>query len=291
MIKWGTNEEARVLTVTDPTHAEVTPSQSVTGTTFNYFYTNQTSLTTETKRTANWLTTTGACGSNMLSLVGSTVINWRTYDFSIEAGPITYAEIGFAADPSGSMWARIKLASPIALVSGQQLRVKYTINLTISPTVLTAVGTSPITGWPTASGDYMYIKPMVSYVATTGADTRIDSRASLEPWAASGHQVCRWTGIGTPVWLVTPSGTFINRWNVPATLNTYQALDFFRTKTISYAVGVNNYTDHNVIVSGWGGESTAADADWIYIIDADQVKDSTHTLSITTKTSVSRVLA
>jgi hypothetical protein len=293
MIKWGTSEEARVVTVTDPTHAEVTPIQSVTGTTFSYFYTNQAGLTTEIKRTTTYSVASSGCGSNILSLSGPTIINWRTYDFSIEAGPITYNEIGFSNTNSAgaNLWARIKLASPIALVSGQQLRVKYTINLTISPTVLTAVGTSPITGWPTASGDYMYLKPDVTYVRADNGGTAWWNQMTLEPSYASAHQVARWTGIGTPTWQVTPSGSFINRAAVGATLNTYQALDFFRTKTISYAVGSNNATDHNVIVCGFQGATVAANIGWIYIMDTDQTKDSTHTLSVTVKTSVSRVLA
>jgi len=291
MIKWDSGEEARVVTVTDPTHAEVTPSQSVSANDFNYFYTNQTSLTTETKRTATYLTTAGGC--DKLD-IGSTRATWRTYDFSAEAGNITYNEIGFsnASTPGANLWARIKLASPIALVSGQQLRVKYTVNYTVSPITATAVASSVITGWPTASGYHMITNMDASYVLATGASSNAGNPGLLEPNCLPYGIVSQWTGTwptfsfganSLPATLTDIAQSTSN------TLNTYIALDFRRDKTYGWTVNAGNATNINCI--NITSANYYSNRPWAFKFDANQTKDNTHTLSWTLRVTVSRVLA
>jgi len=292
MIKWDSGEEAMIVTVASATQATVTPSQAVSEGEFNYYYTNQTTLTTETKRTSTYLTGVGNCGNT--SVTTMPISMYRTFDFSLEVGPVTYAEIAFSplAAAGANLWARIKLASAIALIAGQQLRVKYTAVLTMSPIVATQVLVSPIAGWATATGYYQHLQWRGSGVNTSGAAANYGAYGNYEgePNGASNMIVCAWT-ISLPFTFgsaISPALTTMI-YNAAAVADTYATKRFYRDMTYVVPASSGNSTAINALVLGY--DTTLGGFRWVYKIDSNQTKDNTHTLTVVVRTSATRVLA
>lgn len=94
----------------------------------------------------------GQCGTVWNKNTG-TIAYTRTYDFSEESAPITYRECCVGIN-LGSDWGtttalnRLLFPVPPVLASGDQLRLTYTLYVTITPY---AISTTPpvITGWDT----------------------------------------------------------------------------------------------------------------------------------------------
>jgi len=174
----SSGSEVRILTVTDATHVEYTPSGTLSSGEFTVYKTSQVGLATESKRTNTYLTGAGNCGSSMS---GSNAILKRTFDFSAEVGSVTYNEIGlsYTLSAGNNLFSRIKLAVGIALTVGQQLRVIYTLTIALSPTSLTAA-TYTISGWPvlpstSLDGDQQWQMPGIVGIDTSGANAIVDA--------------------------------------------------------------------------------------------------------------------
>lgn len=73
----------------------------------------------------------------------------KTVDFEVESSDQNINEIAtFTAATGGSMFSRIVLPATVTVLTGQQLRLTYTLEITISP--VTSISVSPtITGWTT----------------------------------------------------------------------------------------------------------------------------------------------
>lgn len=307
--------EVRITAITDATHVEYTPSGTINAGEFTIWHTAQTGLTTELKRTNNYLTGTGNCGSSFAS---NTITMIRTFDFTAEVGSVTYNEVGLSntATVAANLFSRIKLASGVALTAGQALRIIYELSVTITPATTVTGATFSISGWPVApatdtNGSYQVVHPGIAGVTTAGGTTGIPQN-----WAgsslATGIQSLEPTtnGFNKQIW-ISPSLTAIsaftstaavtnrstNATNKNSSLTTYTALDFFRDATVTFAVGEANRTDFRsmgVGASYSGGGVVGSDANgsaFVCLFDQAQTKDSLHTLTLNFRISVGRTLA
>lgn len=294
--------EVRITTVTDATHVQYTPSGTVSSGEFTVYRTSQTGLTTETKRTANYLTGAGNCGG---TLSGSVVSLKRTYDHTAEGvGGNTYWEIGFSnvVGAGSNLFSRIKLASSIPVLETQALRVVYVLNITITPTTSQSV-TFNITNWPVApatdtNGVESVIQPGLSGINTTGVTNpngyngTVAGGNSLEPSVSSSIRI--WLSTSSAA-LTTFAGSNANRsagYTAQAvTLNSYTALDFFRDKSTTFATGSANSTLWRSMGLANNNFSNYADDSTEAVFDQAQTKDSLHTLTLTWRIRAGRTLA
>lgn len=96
----------------------------------------------------------------------------KTVDFEAESSDQNINEIAtFTASTGGSMFSRIVLPATVTVLTGQQLRLTYTLEITISP--VTSISVSPtITGW-TTDGDARLegIFPDTTSTFVTGTNT------------------------------------------------------------------------------------------------------------------------
>jgi len=303
--------EVRITAVTDATHVEYIPSGTLSSGEFTIYKTSQVGLATEVKRHSVYLTGSGNCGS---SVSGSSCVLKRTFDFSAESGGVTYNEVGFSwtSTPGNNLFSRIKLSSGVPLIAGQQFRVIYTLTIAVSPTTLTPA-TFNITGWPvlpstSLDGDQQWQLPGIIGIATDGTYQQSDAGGSygtgcLEPCivdTASGLYSCY-------IW-ISPNASAPTSFNTAAvdrtansahqivTLSSYVALDFFRDKSTTFAVGAANRTDFRSMGLGtyrFGSsvypESTGCA--FVCVFDEAQTKSSLYTLTLSFRIHVGRTLA
>jgi len=288
MIKWGTSEEARILTVTDVTHAEVTPSQSVSAGSFTVYRTTQTVLATPVKTYVSYLTGTGNCDS---SVTGNVATLKRTYDFSIEVGNVTYTEVGFFSVSGSALFSRVVLAAPVSLVVGQALRVVYTLNVTVEPdTGQTVTAPGPITNLSTSG------TKQLTGVGFCGINTSGNS-LSTTPWGSFN------TPNSQNVGFISPSSAAINAFNttqpdrttnstaIASVPQTYTLLNFFRDRHVVYGANDANRSDLRSLGIGTGGTNISSGTGFVYLTDASMAKDNLHTLTIVYRISWGRVLS
>lgn len=296
--------EVRITAVNSVDDVSYTPSGTISVGEFSVYKTSQTGLTTETDRFSNYLSGVGNCGG---SLAGSVVSLKRTFDQVTPPGAVTYNELGFsnAAGAGSNLFSRIKLASGVPLTAGQLLRVVYTLNITITPAASTPV-TFSITNWPvlpstSLDGDQGVIQPGLEGVNTSGAtqvggyDGSRDGQNVLEPYTVTNHQIFISPSSGA---VDTFAGTNVNRTtnmtSRNATLSTYAALNFFRDKATTFLVGEANRTDFRSIgIGSLANSKTVGNTGnaVVGVFDESQTKDSLHTLTLTWRISVGRVLA
>lgn len=117
----------------------------------------------------------------------------RTYDSEVESGNQNINEIGLFGNAYGTdMFSRIVLPSTVTVLTGQQLRLTYELQITVGP--ITATVSSPtITGWTTTgekrlegtfptTADYgSSTNQFLSLWGTTGADVGITAGDFLCP--------------------------------------------------------------------------------------------------------------
>jgi len=148
LLVFDQTHKAVITGYTDTTHVTIGTALTVsTPTVFTMYRINQTGLVAEVKRTNNYLTGSGNCGTTYTS---GTYTHQRTFDFPIETGSVTYNEVGFSdnASPGANLNTRgIFAGAPISLTSGQQLRVIYYFIVTVSP-ISPRNRTVSISGWP-----------------------------------------------------------------------------------------------------------------------------------------------
>jgi len=310
MLKWtgGNSDERRIVSTLNGTQVTVTPAtpdaNSGAASTFHVFHTNQTGLTVEVKRSNTYLVSAPNCQS---VLSGNLLRHRRTYDFTSEASPITYREIGFSWASSGANthFSRIVLASPPALIAGQQLRVVYDLNLYISPAIPNAVS-SNVSGWPVApavnqNGTQQFQRIGLSGVtALNGVTGDFDiARQVSEP--SNSHTTSERFWISTSSAAVTAIGIApVDRNLASAGLqtnaaapDTYVSLNFYRDKFGIFTVGQANSTQIRSI--GVGSNSNGAFSEYqnygyVFVWDSAQTKDSEHTLTFRLRQTWSRNL-
>src|SRR5574337_1884283 len=109
---------------------------------------DQTQLSSQQKRTNTYLTGSPYCST----VLATNVLKLRrTYDFTAEVGTVNYAEIALGWSNTGAtnIFSRILLASVVPVNSGQQLRVTYELQITITP-LAPYTRSVVINSWPVA---------------------------------------------------------------------------------------------------------------------------------------------
>lgn len=298
VIKWDTGEEALIVSVADGTNCTVSNSATVADGPFTVYRTNQTQLSSQLKRTNNYLTGTIYCGT----ILSANVYKMRrTYDFTAEISGANYTEIGLGWDSSiaTAIFSRILLAAPVPVLAGQQLRVTYELQLSLSPPS-TISKTAIIGGWPVAPAlttdgvEAIQFVGLWSINSSTGNATQFDTgQGASEPSMASN------IGVFVSDTATAPNslGNSISRaatGSVAATRAAYVAGNYYVDKTGTIPVGTGNSTAIRSMGFGYNAPNnffpyTATTV--VFVFNEAQTKLNTHTLSLTYRFSWSRVLS
>lgn len=150
LLRFDTGEKAMITAYTSATVVTLGATLGVTTQLFTMYRVSQSGLATEVKRSNTYLT---GSGGTETTRSGSTYTHRRTFDFTAETGSVNYAEVGFShsATVASNLNSRALFAGgAVTVLNGQQLRVIYDFQVTVSPTSVTDVETT-ITGWPSLS--------------------------------------------------------------------------------------------------------------------------------------------
>lgn len=283
-IKWDTSEEARIVTVTSPTQAEVHVSQSVSAAEFTFLLANQTGMAAESKRTSTCLSGAGNTEVDRTNIATGVWVVRRTFDFSAEAGSVTYNEVGFSWSNAvaANLFSRIKLVSPVALASGDVLRVVYELSFLLTPFAPTATNVTFTGAWGVQAGTLMKGNEGLAVVSTGGLTSGGITREQDEPavalyiMLATGNPAQPATiqngaynfsaSIGSTLFVKTP------------TLVGYVSLTFTRVKTVTFIPSEANATITDIMV-GYNNSNSITAGTW-FKFTTPQVKDNVHTLVI-----------
>jgi hypothetical protein len=148
LLRFNTGEKAIITAYIDDQNVTLDTALGVAvDTAFTMYRVAQVGLATEVKRTNNYLTGAGNCGTTRS---GSTFTHQRTFDFTAEVSTQAYSEVGFSNSASAGNNLNTRglfTGAPISVVAGQQLRVIYYFVVTLAPTS-PSDAEWPITGWP-----------------------------------------------------------------------------------------------------------------------------------------------
>lgn len=308
IIKWDSGEMARIVSVSSPTSIVVTPSQSVGSGQFTVYNTQQVGMSNKSdeERTVTYLTGSGNCGTN---LSGNVVTHTRTYDFPIRANndrvSTPYAEVGWSEDSNkatssgDTINSRVVLLTPVAVATGEQLRVKYSVIITISPTTSTAF--SAITGWGASSNGVLAIqKAALGQILTTGVAANFYTSGNpLEPSHTSTFFVSD-SSAGLAVFPANPSDrsgsvqasvsmtksatpSFSDEANYP------QPNTLFHDKIATFPAAAANQTIRSMHIAA--SNLQGANVVFSAIMDANQLKDSLHSLTISVRYTYTRIIS
>lgn len=150
LLRFDTGEKAMITAFTSSTVVTLGATLGVTAQLFTMYRVAQTGLATEAKRSATYLT---GSGNSETTRSTATFTHRRTYDFTAEVSNTNYSEVGFSvvATVASNLNTRALFAGgAVTVLIGQQLRVIYDFQVTVSP--VTATNVEPtITGWPSLS--------------------------------------------------------------------------------------------------------------------------------------------
>ena len=160
MIQFSNLSEVRVLAVGNLT-ASIIPPSSISSQSFTIFKTYQTGLQSPIHLVGanNIFQGTGYCGT---TVVGNVTQNRRSWDFNYETSSISVTEVGVGYTSgdifsptlaNSSVFSRVLLPGPVAIASGQKLRLIYELDIAITPNVGSpgVPFTGSIVGWGTGS--------------------------------------------------------------------------------------------------------------------------------------------
>jgi hypothetical protein len=298
-IKWASGALATVQSVTDATHIVAVGSQTVASGNFVIWKTSQTGLQTEVKRSNSYLTGSGNCGT---TLTGNQAQFKRTIDFPTEVGSVTYTEIGFSpvVTANTSVFSRILLATPIAISSGQRLRVVYQLNVTFTPDTPSSKSAA-IGGWPVAPSINTDGQEQIQALAVVTVNTNgvLDAvvGAALEPagdantgmWISPSSTALAAVGASPPDRTVNAS--FVE----PVTRAAYVNGSYTLDKTAVFDVGSANRNDLRSMGLGPSSfgvhPSQPAGNGFTFLFSQSQTKANTQTLSLTFRYIWGRTLA
>lgn len=290
MIKWDSGQEARIVTVTSPTQVEVLPAATISAGEFTVYRTNQTTLAAHVKRSNTYLV---GAGNTETTLAANVLSHRTTYDFTAETGPVAYQEIAVGWGTGATdIFNRMLTTGVVTVNSGEQLRVVYQLNLTLTPNSSTPA-TAAISGWSSTDGDEaMQLLGLKKIELSTGAHNAYYSYNNY----FDGGQLTGEPGSGGSVFVSTTTtapaafGSSVSRTDtgsVGTTTAAYVAHNHYVDKTGLLGVGVGNSA---VIRSmGYGNGSSAPVM--IYVFDNNMTKLNTYTLSLTWRFSWGRTLA
>lgn len=278
------------------TTCTVSPPSTEGPDTFIIYNTNQTGLATEVKRTNTYLTGAPNCQT---VTIGNLTTMTRTYDFSAESGPVGYNEVGFSLTGSAgsNLFSRVKLPTTVNLIAGQQLRLKYSVQVAISPTTPQTYGTSPIIGWAGATGTLQCMVIPLNVVNTSGGQhfqglNSVDGKYYTlygEPSTGGGGyaQFCISTDASAHGTYGASTGLGGTLDSLTWTLSTYTNGTYFRDRFITFPVGQANRSDWRSF--GFRDYNSGL-APARFLFDSNQTKLSTYTLTLGFRQTWNRVL-
>lgn len=290
-LKWDDGTRALITSYLNSTTVNVSNSTGSATGHFIKYETQQTDLAAEVKRTNTKLTGVGNCGT---SWVGNQAQMRRTFDFSIEVASQNYTEVGFGWAASGlnTTFARILLPSVVFVDVGQQLRVIYELRITLNPGSPIS-RTAAISGWTGTTGVEQI---QINYLQT------VDTSGN-----ASGLDTCEPSRYGAGNWgvFISPNssppaafGTAVNRTTNAGYANSYSRAayttnSFLIDATATFNVGTGN-TTHRSMGFGYHNPNlqfSASSTAYVFVFDNPQVKDNSHTLTLTFRATWGRDLA
>lgn len=306
MIKWDSGSESRITSITGALIVEVTPSQSVGSGEYTIWKTAQVGLQTEIKRTLDYLTGSGNCETTQS---GTTIQMRRTYDHTTEVGPITYTEVGvgWSLTLSTTVFSRILLNTPIALVAGQKLRMVYQLNVTLSPST-PVLKNLAVGGWPVAPSTTTDGQECIQCLNISGVNVNGNSSAFahlnvLDPAAPNSPTSGRMMAVSTNSTALSAFGSAPSRAttafmcsNVPTNAS-YSPLSF--QLDVSSVFQVADAVSSSIRCVILGGRSTSAGyfpydslrQSFVFLFNEVQAKTNTQTLTFTVRFTWGRVLA
>jgi len=287
LIRFDSGEE-RYIASQSGTACVVTVAVNIAAPTlFCVWAVNQTGLASESKRSNTYLTGAGNCGS---SVTGNVWSGKRTYDFSVEVGNVNYTELGWSdlSAAASNLNSRTLISGgTVSVLIGQQLRVIYTIAVTVTPNASTP-GTYSITGWPiapatTTDGDYMVCN-MVSGTGMANINTNGGSvgNGDFPTSRISNAELRLTTGSALPSFGSSYSA------GSTAAANTNAFLSYTDQNFYLDAQGIFNLATGNA--TNWRGVYFASNDGFVFVFDEAQTKAATHTLTIRARMTVGRTL-
>lgn len=304
MIKWDSGEESRITSFSSDTSVDVTPAQAVSSGQFSVHETNDPQMSNEHARTSTYLTGAGNCG---VTIVSDVLTMRRTYDFAAEVSGVTIREIGTShtASTAANLFNRVFLNTPVALLTGQALRVVFDLDITCAPATPQAVSAA-ISGWPeapasTTDGDQVWTGVCLSGPDPTDGSNgdAIDSAGingngqSMEPSVNAHFGLNSSSAALSNFNTATGSINGTSIYAAVGSLNTYNTLDFFRQKIFDVPLGSGNATNIRRLL--WGGPAgtppgLANRRGMELLFDEDQTKVNTHTLQLIFRMTTGRTL-
>lgn len=293
LIKWDSGEETYVVSFTSGTEVEVADSGTITAGPATVWYVNQTALQTETKRSATYSTDGGANGSTFAAGV---LTHKRTFIFSAEVGTVTYREVGWSWDgsPGANLFGRDLLAGAgVTLVAGQQLKIAVELSVAYSPTSATG-WTNTIAGWSEdgqTSLEWLGCATVAANGATTTA-TGDPTRAALDPSASDAFIVVTGDAAALISAQTALPSAIAGQTRKAAGTSAYTAGNFYLDRSATFAVIEGNGAVRSIFIGNKIGTTPAEPAYSVCRVrlDADETKDSNHTLTITFRFSWGRIL-
>ena len=283
ILKWDSGETARITAYVGPLSVTVDTNATVAADEFTIYYASQSTMATETKRSNTYLTGAGNTETTFNWTTG-VISNRRTYDFSIETGSVTYTEVGTAKLSSGApLFSRILLAAPLNLVSGDQLRLTYELNIALTPYTVTST-TITITGWGALTGSVQNEHFGLRYVNSAGG-TSGSTYAMNEPQVVGrGFISDSTTALSTNPSTGTNPPTNRNgtSWATKAGSNAFTGagtLTMKVTKTAVFGTSEGNITGVRSICLA-GNSSSTNYIVHAFLLDSGQNKLNTHTLTL-----------
>jgi hypothetical protein len=219
----------------------------------------------------------------------------RTYDFTTEAGPITYTEVGIShtATVAANLFARILLSVPANLVAGDQLRVVYELQLTLTPFTPRAI-TPTITGWVGVSGSEMCETFGIGEVTTTGGnDTGLEdlNDPSVAARAFMSNSTTALQANPTSALLANRNGTtFVSKATSGATSGA-GTLSMTRTRSVTFTTSEGNMTGIRSIALVYNPSGSTYYVGHAFLLDSPQDKTNTFSLALSWKLVWSRTLS
>jgi hypothetical protein len=286
VIAWDSGERARITGYTGPTQVTVAESQTVGAGQFTLAKTNQTGLGAAVKWDNAYLTGAGNCGT---ARSGNVLTHRRTWDFTYEVSTNW-------ARNNTSVFSRLLLPpGGVYVDTGQQIRIIYELQIALGPITPVSYPGGTVVGWGSGTFDFQLSWVGMGGVATTGASATfgIDNGYTLNEPAGFFSQAI-WAGdqsAALPTWPGAGPG-YGTAYTTAAsfTMDTYTNYTFYRGRTGLFTTGEAN---HNVRTIGVGTGYPGFGAQYTYTgvlarFDANQVKDSEHTLTIKYGVSWSR---
>lgn len=305
MLVYANNSQSQVTAVTNGFNLQVTPSYTFsTGQSFTVWKTSQTSLQTEVSRSIVNVVGAGNCGT---TITANSASHLRSYDFPVQGADATFNELGIAWASSGigTTFSRILLSSPITINAGFNLRLVYTLQVTYFP-ISSVSGPASIGGWPVGpsvnTNGSQSIQNLLISTVNVSDSTSNTTNAVLEPYfvtVGSGY-FSMFASVNSSS--LASFGSAIDRRTSYATggygqasKSSYTAGNYYCDRTSVLSVGTMGSNSIRSIGFGVGGIDGGNSADnshqaYCFVFDQPQTLLNTQTLSLTFRTSWSRIL-